>query len=853
MMKNRSIRAKLVIPFLVQILLLSGFLGWLSYRSSVSAIGDLTDRLSRDIVDRIEAATQVQLKESKLVAAGVRAALNDGTINPASQIEIERYLFRATEVSDTVRYLYFANPKGEFTGVERLPGGETVTRLRNDTTESRLVTYGIKAPGERDQVRPGRLVTYDPRERPWYQEAAAKKAAIWSTVYTGASGGRLELTLANPLYDVHGALVGVVATDKTLDELSAFLRQLRISNTGIAFVVDKSGRMIASSTQESPTMEIDGRQVQRFAKDSNQALIRDTAQKFGELKRYFSQSRQHTFAYNGAEGPIRVAVKPMAKGEPEWLIGVAIPESDFLVDIRRGAYLNLLLSLAVIVLVLWIGWRILNEISHDTGQLLRATRGLGEDQWDQPLPLHRRDEIGGLARGFDAMAKRLRDSVDTIKHQNNALTDANATLEREVEDRKRATEAAQLARQQAEQARAAADIANRAKSEFLANMSHEIRTPLNSIMGFSDMMLNDELSTKHREHLMLVKNASVGLLGIVEDILDLSKIEAGRLELRPEHFSPRLLLDQIVRMFAPRALEKHIALTHSFAADIPDWIHGDKLRLRQVLVNLIGNAIKFTDHGAVHIDAIRLADDTDINNALQFAVRDTGIGIAPDNQQRIFNPFEQADNTDARKYGGTGLGLAISSRLTELMGGNLTVDSTLGKGSCFTLTARFSPSTADSRRLQGGAQEPEARDPSNNPARPLNKRLDVLLVEDNIDNQILAQVMLARLHCDVTTAHNGIEGVQAAATGRYDVILMDVQMPELDGIEATRRIRAAEVQAGHVAVPIIAVTASAMVSDRDVCMAAGMNGFLSKPYLFNDLAQVLRGYTQSELPASANA
>jgi signal transduction histidine kinase/CheY-like chemotaxis protein len=837
MMKNRSIRAKLAIPFLVQVLLLSGFLGWLSYQSSVTAIGDLADRLSKDIVDRIEAATEVQLKESTLVVAGMRAALHDGTINPASQIEIERYLFRATEVSDAVRYLYYANPKGEFVGVERSPDGKVVTRLRNDSTDSRLVTYRVEKPGDRSQIQPGRPGSYDPRLRPWYLAAAAKKGATWSTVYTGASGGKLELTLADPFYDARGELVGIAATDKTLDELSTFLRQLRISDTGIAFVLDKSGRMIASSTPESPTAAVDGKQVQRLAKDSDQLLIRETAVQLRDLTRFDTQSKQNVFVYNGAEGPVHVAIKALMNNHPEWLIGVAIPESDFVAGIRRSAYLNLFLSLAAIALVLWIGWRVLNEISRDTRQLLHATRGLGEAQWDQPLPVHRQDEIGGLARGFDAMAKRLRDSVQTIKDQNSALTNANVALESEVEDRKRAGEAAQLARQQADEARVAAEVANRAKSEFLANMSHEIRTPLNSIIGFSDLMLRDKLADPHREYLLLVKTSSVGLLGVIEDILDLAKVEAGKLELRPEHFSPRLLASQIVRTFAPRALEKRIALTDNYAADFPDLVHGDRLRLHQMLVNLIGNAIKFTEHGSVHVEGSCVADHQDI--VLQFSVRDTGIGITPANQQRIFKPFEQADGADTRKYGGTGLGLAITARLAELMGGTIAVESTLGKGSCFTVSARFSAASVGERYLKDDAEEASVNErlPS-----PLNGRVRVLLVEDNIDNQLLAQVMLARLKCDLTMADNGIDGVQAAATGSYDLILMDVQMPELDGIEATRRIRAAETQAGKPAVPIIALTASAMVSDRDVCMAAGMNGYLSKPYILTDLEKVVRRF-----------
>jgi signal transduction histidine kinase/ActR/RegA family two-component response regulator len=522
-------------------------------------------------------------------------------------------------------------------------------------------------------------------------------------------------------------------------------------------------------------------------------------------------------------------------GEVASVVSIRIPVSHAYAEANLCSFQLSALLLAILIGIFlahrWLSRRMvfvpLADLEVKARQIADSADHLGES-----IPEPRGKELKKLAVAFNSMSAALKESRDhqeqRILDRTEELTEANTRLEMEVAERKRTETELAAAKQMAE-------AANRAKSDFLANMSHEIRTPMTAILGFADILSWNPLDKETAEAAQTIKRNGEHLLSLINDILDLSKIEAGKEDLDLQECSPHQVATEVISSLKVRADAKKLSLDLEYCAEVPRTITTDPSRLRQILVNLIGNAVKFTEVGGIRV-VVRSDNAPNEVSVLAFDVIDTGIGLSDAQMASLFQPFSQADVSIHRRYGGTGLGLAISKRLARMLGGDITVASTLGNGSTFTATVATGPLNddkllehrPDSKRWQSSAESDQQH---------LGCR--VLLAEDGPDNQRLLSVLLRKAGADVTVAENGQVALDLACqedtTGNpFDLVFMDIQMPVMDGYEATQRLR----QVGFER-PIIALTAHAMAGDRQKCVDAGCDDYLSKPIDRLKLVEVL--------------
>ncbi len=518
-------------------------------------------------------------------------------------------------------------------------------------------------------------------------------------------------------------------------------------------------------------------------------------------------------------------------------------------QLRSLVWVIAVLLFSSVPISLLMGWLLQRRISRPLRDLAEITQQVSQrSDYSIRVTAASQDEIGILFRQFNLMLKQ-------IEERDAQLKKANDELEKRVLDRTRDLQTAEAsARQSAVEALRARDLlagktqqleaqarelskardlalaSTRAKANFLANMSHEIRTPMNGIVGMSELLSCTQLNASQKEYTDTILSSANALLSIINDILDISKIEAGKFHIQELDFDLQDLLDNALELLRVQAIRKRLYLTATIQVAVPTLLRGDEGRLRQVLINLIGNALKFTERGGVRV-VVTVTHDTEKDAALRVAVIDTGEGISDEIQNRLFQPFTQADDSTSRRHGGTGLGLAISKQLIELMGGEIGVVSRAGDGAAFWFRLTL--------KKQPGVQRPPRRHTTHaHVKRPAPKPLDlsgvrVLIADDTVVNQRVAALLLMRTGVQTSVVNTGRKAVDAWALNGHDLILMDCQMPDMDGYEATREIRNREKNGAHI--PIIAMTARAMLGDREKCLEAGMDDFIAKPIQAEEL------------------
>lgn len=668
----------------------------------------------------------------------------------------------------------------------------------------------------------------------WFRNLSlARKLVVLNLAISGAVLAAGSLTLYS--YDLSRArarmreeahrLAEVVATNSTA--------AIEFHDPGAARDVLRS---VASADRHIRTAAIllpDGRVFARFdseARTASGSLSLPPAPPAGEAWDQFDRDR------------LRVATGIELASER---LGAVYVESDLddlrARQLRQGRVIGSTL-LGGLLLALLLSLALQRLISTPILQLTRVTRAVRSGNYHLRATSAGRDEVGELVRGFN-------DMLDELQRHGARLVEHQEQLEATVVAR---TAELRQANQALVTARDAAMAANLAKSEFLANMSHEVRTPMNGIIGMTDLALDVADSDEQRDYLQTVKGSAAALLTILNDILDFSKVESGKLQLEAVPFSVREMVAQTLKPYRVTAGQKGVALVARIDHPVPEAVTGDPVRLQQVLNNLVSNAIKFTSagHVLVEVEATSIGGDA---WRLHLKVVDSGIGIAPEHHAAIFEPFSQADGSTTRKFGGTGLGLSISSKLVHLMGGRLWLESAPGMGSTFHVSLDVQASQAldfpvnvstfardEAHRATSGTHpdsegavvmtksSQSANSAAPEESAPPGGRRRVLLAEDNAVNQRVAVHLLTKRGHDVTVANNGREAIEAIGRRPFDIVLMDVQMPEMGGFEATEIIRAREAEtAGHMW--IVAMTAHALKGDRERCLSAGMDGYLSKP------------------------
>lgn len=493
---------------------------------------------------------------------------------------------------------------------------------------------------------------------------------------------------------------------------------------------------------------------------------------------------------------------------------------------------SLLLVIAVTLVSGWLALRsaaklqkrIVEPITH----LAQSMREFTQTQ-DFGMRVQSRvdDEVGQLSDSFNDMLSNLQIRGQALDDRNRELARSNLNLEQAV--------------QEATEARRVAEQAARVKAMFLANMSHEIRTPINGILGMTELLLRGPLSPDQGKQVQIVLDSGRSLLSIINDILDISKLEAGKLVITPTDFDLKRALGELLNLFQQSAREKGLLLELNIAASVPQACRADAGRLRQILANLLGNALKFTEKGQVSVK-VSVSEQTGTSAILKFEVMDTGIGIPAAQHSTIFEEFNQGDSSTTRRYGGTGLGLAIAQHLARLMAGQMGLQSKPGEGSTFWFTL-----PVDVVAMPASALLDHAKKESSPGDFKLAYPCRVLVVDDHLVNQLVVRTTLDLMGCATHVAGGGKDGVQAALEQSFDLVLMDCQMPDIDGYEATRQIRQWEAMQGpaHGRVPIVALTAHAMQGDREKCEAAGMDDYLSKPCSAQALFEMLQRWTGS--------